>query len=137
MSRPWVLYVEDSDHDREAFARAVAGSDACAADVVIAATAAEAKAAMSRHPRPPALALIDMRLPDANGLEVLRAVQVAWPGRLAPAVILSAYLTNELVEACSLAGAHSVLAKPASVAEARRQLSEVVQFWLGRNISTD
>gem|GEM_PF-3267273 len=131
MSGPWVLYVEDSEHDREAFARALAAPGVRGVDLVLAASAQEARGLIARRAGAPALVLIDVRLPDADGFEVLRKVQRAWPGRIAPAVMISALGEPELAEACLLAGAHSVLEKPVSAAEAGRQFAEAVRFWIG------
>ncbi len=73
----------------------------------------------------PKLVILDMKLPDMNGLEVLRLVKEISPGTAV--VILSAYATDELKEEAKALGAYDFLSKPFKIS----QIWQVVQQALG------
>lgn len=88
-------------------------------DVVTAGTVGEAVAALAAGRF--SLVIADLRLPDGNGIEVLRAARGA--REPAPAVIVTAYPSPESRAAALAAGAAAFLAKPFST----QALSELVQ----------
>ncbi len=59
--------------------------------------------------RPPDIAVIDYQMPDINGLEVAKALQI---GATVPVIFLSAYGDNSIVDAAVEAGAMAYLLKP-------------------------
>jgi len=63
------------------------------------------------------LALIDLRMPDVDGLEVLRQIQALHPG--APILILTAFATLETAIEAIRAGAYDYLSKPFRMEEIR------------------
>jgi CheY-like chemotaxis protein len=68
----------------------------------------------------PRLALVDMHLPDGNGLELLRWLR-RQPGlRDIPAIVVSADATRRQQEAAFDAGATGYLTKPVNIVDALR-----------------
>jgi CheY-like chemotaxis protein len=66
---------------------------------------------------PPSLVLLDNRLPDSNGLQVLRQLAVS-PGTAAvPVVVLSGDSGQAMVKELLAAGASDFLAKPFAVGD--------------------
>ena len=63
------------------------------------------------------LALLDLRMPDLDGLEVLRQIQALHPG--APILILTAFATLETAIEAIRAGAYDYLSKPFRMEEIR------------------
>jgi DNA-binding response OmpR family regulator len=59
------------------------------------------------------LMLVDLRLPDISGIEVVRSLQSNGSG--VPFVLVSAFLTSRVAEEARLLGASSVLEKPLTV----------------------
>jgi len=59
---------------------------------------------------PPELLVSDVRLPDGNGLDLVRAAGALDPP--VPAIVMSAYLSDASARAARAAGAVGVLSKP-------------------------
>ena len=85
---------------------------------VLAESVAEAIAALRQNP--PAFAVLDMRLEDGNGLQVVKALQAARPG--AKIVMLTGYGNIATAVAAVKAGAIDYLAKPADADDVARAL---------------
>jgi len=64
---------------------------------------------------PPDLLLLDMQLPDLDGLGVLHALRSALPELQMPVVVVSANALPAQIRACEAAGAHHYLTKPVDV----------------------
>jgi two-component system, NtrC family, response regulator HydG len=81
------------------------------------------RAALDQLPRQPALALIDLRMPDMDGLELLRMVRSRVPA--CSVVLMTGYGTiDTAIEAVKL-GATDYLSKPLDFARLRRLLADV------------
>ena len=107
-----VLYVEDNEVNVQVMqamlARCPGVQLAVAVDAASAVAAAQARA--------PDLLLIDMNLPDANGLELLARLR-ALPGLAAvPAVVVSASAEPQAQEAARQAGFDAYWTKPLDLA---------------------
>jgi two-component system response regulator HydG len=90
-------------------------------DVVTCASGAEAMRALMR--RPADLAMIDLRMPDANGLDLLRQIRTAVPG--CEVILMTGFAgVDSAVEAIKL-GAREYLTKPFDVERLRRVLTEI------------
>ena len=57
---------------------------------------------------------MDIKMPEVNGVEAIRSMQIV--GQDARIVVISGYLTPEVISACREAGAVEVLAKPVVLA---------------------
>jgi len=77
-------------------------------DVVTCASGAEAMRTLTRKPAD--LAMVDLRMPDVNGLDLLRQIKVAVPG--CEVILMTAFAAvDSAVEAIKL-GAREYLSKP-------------------------
>jgi two-component system sensor histidine kinase RpfC len=73
------------------------------------------------------LAIIDLHMPDINGIDVLRQARVMQAGarRRTPFVVLSADVTPESIRACEQAGAACFLPKPVIAARLLDVIAEI------------
>ena len=131
-----VLVIEDNDGLRDAVARIVAG---WGAEVVVAATAAEAKDLLLKPP-PPELILIDVRLPDDTAFGVLDIASQLSP---APTIVaMSGKASADEAFRLAQRGVRKYLDKPFSIKElastvesARSEapvIGPVISAWVGR-----
>jgi CheY-like chemotaxis protein len=78
----------------------------------------------------PDLVLLDLKLPDMHGLEVLAAIKTDAGLRRIPVVVFSAsQKREEVVQAYNL-NANSYIAKPVELEEFIRVVKGVEEFWL-------
>jgi DNA-binding response OmpR family regulator len=103
--RSAVLVVEDEPDFRTTYRR-LFGRDGFR--VVEAASRADALVALAREPF--ALVMVDLRLPDGDGLDVVRAAG-ATP-KPTPAIVVSGFPSGEARAAARAAGAADFFAKP-------------------------
>jgi DNA-binding NtrC family response regulator len=101
-----VLFVVDDEPIVGAVLKRLA--DPVGFDVVVCASAAEAIARLSRHPAD--MAFVDLRMPETNGIDLLRQIRDTVPG--CEVVLMSGFATiDSAVEAVKL-GARDYLTKP-------------------------
>ncbi|MFZ5878853.1 MAG: response regulator [Chloroflexota bacterium] len=82
----------------------------------VAANGLEALSALERQPYD--VILMDMQMPELDGLEATRRIRARWPGETGPRIIaMTANATREDREACLAAGMDDYLAKPIRVYE--------------------
>jgi CheY-like chemotaxis protein len=82
----------------------------------IAANGLEALAALERQPYD--LVLMDMQMPEVDGLEATRRIRQQWPGEKGPRIVaMTANATQEDYQACMDAGMDDYLSKPIRVQE--------------------
>lgn len=114
-----IIVVDDHEVVRHGLAAALATED-----VELVGTAGTAAQALdlARSTRPD-LAVVDLRLPDLSGVELVRRLVAARPG--IAVVVLSTYLDEVTVRACLDAGARAYVTKSAGVAELRTALRRV------------
>lgn len=118
------LLVDDDEFVTKALARHLSSTRPC----VTASTCAAAREALSVHPRPFSGFIIDLRLPDGSGLELLAAARRR--AGEAPAVILTGELDPVVVNAAYRLGGACLL-KPAGPDELSRFTTEAVAAELG------
>lgn len=104
-----VLVVDDEEIVRRGFARSLAADY----DAWSAADGSEALEAMER--RPADVVLLDLRMPGAQGLEVLRALKQKWPET--EVVIITGYPSVDSAKEAVRLGAGDYLAKPVGPCE--------------------
>ncbi len=102
---PTLLVVDDEEGVRYSFRRIFTGEGV---EVLTATTAAEGLDAVRR--RLPDVIVLDLQLPDRNGLDVFRELQGVAPGR--PVVFITAHGTTQTAIEAMKGGAFDYLVKP-------------------------
>lgn len=92
---------------------------------LLAGCAKEALAHLTNHP--PDVVLLDVRLPDANGMELLKDSFIPELG-YRRVIMLSAYGTRQEVEEAIVAGAYDYLSKPLSLPRVKIAVRNCVQL---------
>jgi len=82
--------------------------------------AVEMTAQLAGTPTQPDVILMDIKMPDLDGIEATRLIQERCP---TPVVVLTAYETSELVAEASAAGVGAYLVKPPEVKEMERAIT--------------
>ena len=104
-TRASILVVDDEEVVRRSYARILGEMD-CEAQA--AADGEQALQAMAR--RPFDVVLLDLRMPGAGGLEVLRTIKRRWPS--SEVVVITGYPTVQSAREALQLGACEYLAKP-------------------------
>ena len=135
-----ILLVEDNPDDRELTLRALK-KNKIVNPVLTAEDGVEALDILFRrgaqagreYEAPPALVLLDLKLPRLDGLEVLKAVRNDPRTRLLPVVILtSSKEEQDLIASYSL-GANSYIRKPVDFAKFTEAVKQLGLYWLAFN----
>jgi hypothetical protein len=133
-----LLLVEDNDDHADLLQR-LFERHAPDVELVRARNGAEALAAL-RPPnglRPPDIVLLDLKLPDISGVEVLTAVKTHHEFQRIPVVILSSSASPEDCAAAYARGANSYLVKPSRFADLKQLIETLVQYWRDFNRNPD
>ena len=77
----------------------------------------------------PDLILLDLELPDINGLELLRKLKTMPATQKIPVTVLSGSHSEEDIENCLTAGANAYLTKASDYEHLCRQMYRVMNFW--------
>ncbi|MBX3656628.1 MAG: response regulator [Ramlibacter sp.] len=88
--------------------------------------AVEAVAHAVMHGRPFGAVLMDVNMPDVDGLQATRQIQAAWGDRSPPIIALTAAASAEDRERCEAAGMQDYLTKPLQVSA----LAQTLEKWL-------
>ena len=83
----------------------------------------------------PGLILLDLHMPDFNGLQLLTYLKQHLQWRRIPVVIMSNSLSIEEKSACYDAGANSFLNKPTDLSQLTETMQSVCCYWLEFNRS--
>lgn len=118
MTRDRILVVEDDQGVREVLALALDGTY----DVKQAATGAEALGVARREPL--AAVVLDYRLPDQTGLEVLSQLRSTHPGL--PVVMITGFGSEGVCASALKLGIRDYFHKPFSVFDVRRSLDQIL-----------
>jgi DNA-binding response OmpR family regulator len=113
-----ILLVEDDARFREAFARAVGQAlapERLEVDFVGAGSLAEARARLLEGGLD--AALIDVGLPDGDGLDLVREIDAGSAGVRVPTLVLTANLDHSVAARAMDAGAQGALSKVVSMPE--------------------
>jgi len=130
-----ILLVEDNPDDVALTLRALKSNN-ITNDVVIAEDGAKALDYLfgvdggTGPDEPPAVVLLDLKLPKVNGLEVLRRIRSDERTRLLPVVILtSSDEERDVIDGYSL-GANSYVRKPVDFVEFTQAAKQLGLYWL-------
>jgi two-component system response regulator len=133
-----ILLVEDNPDDVALTLRALKSYN-ITNDVVVAEDGAKALDYLfgadggSGPEEPPAVVLLDLKLPKVNGLEVLRRIRSEDRTRLLPVVILtSSDEERDIIDGYSL-GANSYVRKPVDFVEFTQAAKQLGLYWLLMN----
>jgi CheY-like chemotaxis protein len=81
----------------------------------------------------PQLILLDMELPNMNGLAVLHRVRADERTRRLPVVILSSSNEEQVIVESYKRGANSYVSKPTDFAQFMESVRQLGSYWLGSN----
>jgi CheY-like chemotaxis protein len=132
-----VLLVEDSESDVKLVKRAfkIHGFDPT---LNIASDGRQAKSLIDQMPdehRPPDLILLDLKLPIANGIEVLDHVRASKATANVPVVVMTSSDEPEDVKRCYEHGANAYVRKLNGYDEYMEMMLNLGRFWLKNNLS--
>ncbi len=135
----WILLAEDNAKDADLTRRALSSGQS-PGEVVLAGDGAEAldclfRRGAFRSPQrgPPAVVLLDLKMPKVDGLEVLRQIKSDTTLRSIPvAVFTSSRERKDIVRAFQL-GANAYVVKPLDFREYFSVLQDMKKFWLVTN----
>jgi DNA-binding NtrC family response regulator len=105
-----ILVVDDEEVIRRGYARTLSGPDC---NVATAWNGKEALNALEREPYD--VVLLDLRMPEMDGMSVLRMIRSKWPE--AEVVVITGYPSIETAKEAVRLGACDYLAKPVAPAE--------------------
>ena len=105
-----ILIVDDDAVVRHAYQRSLASTNC---NVVAVWSGEEALRAMERESFD--LVLLDIRMPGADGISVLRQIKQCWPD--SEVIIITGFATIESAKEAIRLGAHNYLAKPIGPAD--------------------
>jgi two-component system response regulator len=125
-----ILLVEDNPDDEALTLRAFRKSH-LGNEVVVVRDGAEAVEYLFRDGvEPPALILLDLKLPKLDGLEVLHRIRADDRTRLVPVVILTTSSEQEDIVASLEGGANAYVRKPVNFADFTAAVNAIGVFWM-------
>jgi two-component system response regulator len=128
-----ILLVEDNPNDEALTLRAFQ-KNKIVNQVAVAHDGAEALEHLfgdgSAGDPPPALILLDLKLPKVDGFEVLRRIRANQRTRLIPVVILTSSRQEEDVLAGYQGGANAYVRKPVNFTDFANAVGTLGMFWL-------
>jgi DNA-binding NtrC family response regulator len=117
--RASILIVDDEEVVRLSHLRSLVGTN-CNAQVVEGGN--EALSAMEQHPFD--VVLLDLRMPDLDGMDVLKIVKERWPD--CEVVVITGYPSIESAKEAVRLGAYDYLAKPLGPDEVIKAANDAV-----------
>jgi carbon storage regulator CsrA len=129
-----VLLVEDDADHARLISRTL--SEVCLNSPVVAETGGAALSLLDSTDEEesgtqPRLVVLDLRLPDMSGLDVLREIRSRPELATMPVVILSAEQNDAVVTSCLQAGANAFVSKAADYEQFRNSIRRLGVFWGG------
>jgi CheY-like chemotaxis protein len=137
--RRWILLAEDNPNDADLALRVLAAQQA-PSEVVLAVDGAEALdclyqrgAFRSCDHGPPAVVLLDLKMPKIDGLEVLRQIKNDPALKQIPVVVFSSSNEGTDLTRTYQLGVNAYVVKPLGFQEFVAVLKDVRKFWLTIN----
>lgn len=138
-SQKWILVAEDNANDAELTVRALSAHHSRNA-VLLASDGQQALDCLyqrgpfeARNGDPPALVLLDLKMPKVDGLEVLRTIKSDPDLRNIPVVIFTSSNEPTDVERSYRLGANAYVVKPLGFQQFASALVKLDEFWLNVN----
>ncbi len=128
---PSILLVEDNPMDVDLTLRAF-GRRHLTNRVDVARDGEEALACLARWEggeAPPAVVLLDLKLPRVDGLEVLRRLRASEAGKAVPVVVLTTSGENVDVRRAYELGANSYIIKPVNFEKFVEVAAQIELYW--------
>ena len=127
-----ILIVDDSPDDIFIAKRAIEKSRV---DCVVEAVS-NGHQAMERlvNNKLPALVLLDLKMPEIGGIEVLRFIRTREQTRFIPVVMLTSSRMEEDLKAAYDAGANGYLQKAFDLSEFTEKLKTTLHYWIDLNL---
>ncbi len=127
----WILVVEDNLDDERLATRTLKKSGRV--ERMHVARDGEEALAMLKEKQPPALMLLDLKLPRLSGMDVLTAVREDDRLRTLPIVVLTSSNEQSDVAACFELGCNAFVRKSIGFEDYVRELGTTLSFWLDIN----
>lgn len=119
--RPRVLVVDDDDHDRQLYGMMLCYNGF---DVVFAGSIRAGRELAREYA--PDVVLLDLGLPDGNGLEFCASLHRSPGAAHLPVIVLSGFRRDELGETANRYGCADYIEKPASPLDVMRRIEQLV-----------
>jgi CheY-like chemotaxis protein len=134
MKNKTILLVEDNPDDVQLTLRALKKSN-IANDVTVARDGVEALEHLASSAPLPTVILLDLKLPQMDGLEVLRRIRAEARWKLLPVVILTTSMEEQDVIKSYGLGANSYIRKPVEFEQFIEAVRQLGLYWLLLNKS--
>jgi two-component system, response regulator len=132
MADGMILLVEDNPDDVALTLRALKKNN-IANEVVVARDGEEALKTLFGGGKPPAVILLDLKLPKVDGLEVLEKVRKDPRTQLLPVVVLTSSKEQEDMVKSYKTGANSYIRKPVDFNDFTEAVRQLGLYWLVLN----
>lgn len=83
------------------------------------------------------LILLDLHLPDINGLDLLREIKGRESTRTLPVVVVTGTASPKIIDDVYRMGANSVIEKIHGRQESTEALTKTLDYWLNQNMASD
>ena len=128
-----ILLIEDNPLDRELTIRSL-HEQGLNGKIIVATDGAEAIDIITRLPlHSLKIALVDLKLPKVDGLEVIKAMRAHEATKLLPIIVFSSSEEESDIRRCYEAGANSYIVKPIRLDEIGKTMAQVSNYWRSLN----
>jgi len=93
--------------------------------------------AAGKAPQLPAIILLDLNLPRTNGHQVLKHIKTSNRLKILPVIVFTSSKTREDIQSCYQNGSNSYLAKPIGIAELRKLVHDLAEYWFRLSLLPD
>ena len=138
-TKKWILLVEDNPNDADLVMRALKASQP-ATSVLLATDGSAALDCLHRrgpfeslHHGPPAIILLDLKMPKVDGLEVLEEIKADARLKTIPVVVFTSSREEQDVARSYELGANAYVVKPVEFRKYVATLQGLHSFWMSVN----
>lgn len=138
----WILIVEDSDEDFEAFSRAMQNLHRinpvrrfCDGDEILDYLESVTDQDFGHTQDYPALMLIDLNLPGTDGRDVIREIKQSTHLNHIPTIALTTSSNPRDIKSCYAYGVNSYVLKPMGPQKLTDVIHAIMDYWLDINVT--